>query len=216
METSSLVSFFKYVFNANNAARKRLNKVQTAEGVRQSNKQMRNTLKLVFGHAEGMSCEVQFKFIRPDWGKGYTRAGIAHLWFESTHPFEDGNGRIGRAVAESTLARTISTPTFSALSKLLLRHRKNYCAKLEAASTTLAIDDWLSWFADRALEAQKSADKLVRFLIEKTRFMDRLRNALNERQEKVLLRMLAEGPDGFTGAKAPATTPRSPVLRPRP
>jgi Fic family protein len=127
------------------------------------------------------------------------RAGIAHLWFESIHPFEDGNGRIGRAIAESALARAISTPTFSALSKALLSHRKDYYATLEAASSTLTIDAWLGWFADRALEAQKSADELVRFLIEKTRFMDRLRGALNERQEKVLLRMLAEGPDGFTG-----------------
>jgi Fic family protein len=128
-----------------------------------------------------------------------TRAGIAHLWFESIHPFEDGNGRIGRAIAESALARAISTPTFSALSKSLLKHRKDYYANLEAASTTLVIDDWLSWFADRALEAQESADELVRFLIEKTRFMDRLRGSLNERQEKALLRMLAEGPEGFTG-----------------
>jgi len=128
-----------------------------------------------------------------------TRAGIAHLWFESIHPFEDGNGRIGRAIAESALARAISTPTFSALSQSLLRHRKDYYAMLEKASTTLVIDAWLSWFADRALEAQKSADELVRFLIEKTRFMDRLRGTLNERQEKVLLRMLAEGPEGFTG-----------------
>lgn len=127
------------------------------------------------------------------------RAGIAHLWFESIHPFEDGNGRIGRAIAESALAQAVSTPTFSALSKSLLKHRKDYYAKLEAASTTLVIDDWLSWFADRALEAQKSADELVRFLIEKTRFMDRLRDMLNERQEKVLLRMLAEGPEGFMG-----------------
>ncbi|MEO1987664.1 MAG: Fic family protein [Martelella sp.] len=135
----------------------------------------------------------------PDPLAALTRAGIAHLWFESIHPFEDGNGRIGRAIAESALARAISTPTFSALSKSLLKHRKDYYARLEAASTTLVVDDWLLWFADRALEAQKSADELVRFLIEKTRFMDRLRGALNERQEKVLLRMLAEGPEGFNG-----------------
>lgn len=135
----------------------------------------------------------------PDPLPALSRAGVAHLWFESIHPFEDGNGRIGRAIAESALARAISTPTFSALSKSLLRHRKDYYVMLEVASTTLVIDDWLSWFADRALEAQKSADELVRFLIEKTRFMDRLRGALNERQEKVLLRMLTEGPEGFTG-----------------
>lgn len=133
-----------------------------------------------------------------------SRAGVAHLWFESIHPFEDGNGRIGRAIAESVLARAISTPTFNALSKSLLKHRKDYYGMLEAASKTLAIDDWLSWFADRALEAQASADALVRFLIEKTRFMDTLRDQLNERQEKALLRMLAEGPEGFTGGLSAA------------
>lgn len=69
-----------------------------------------------------------------------TRAGIAHLWFESIHPFEDRNGRIGRAIAENLLARAISTPTFSALSKSLLKHRKDYYAMLERASTTLVIE----------------------------------------------------------------------------
>jgi Fic family protein len=128
-----------------------------------------------------------------------TRAGIAHLWFESIHPFEDGNGRIGRAIAESVLACAISTPTFSALSRSLLKHRRDYYFMLETASRTLEIDGWLSWFADRALEAQQSADDLVRFLIAKTRLMDGLRGMLNDRQEKVLLRMLAEGPDGFIG-----------------
>ncbi len=87
---------------------------------------------------------------------------------------------------------------------MLLRHRKEYYAVLETASTTLVIDDWLSWFADRALEAQKSADELVRFLIEKTRLMDRLRGTLNERQEKALLRVLAEGPEAFTGGLSAA------------
>lgn len=135
----------------------------------------------------------------PDPLPALSRAGIAHLWFESIHPYEDGNGRIGRAIAESALARAISTPTFNAMSKSLLKHRKEYYARLEAASITLAIDEWLSWFADCALEAQKSADDLVRFLIAKTRFMDRLRNRLNERQEKALLRMFAEGPEGFRG-----------------
>ncbi|MFP5076960.1 Fic family protein [Rhizobium sp. YIM 134829] len=128
-----------------------------------------------------------------------TRAGIAHLWFESIHPFEDGNGRVGRALAESVLALAVSSPTFCGLSKVLLRHRKAYYAQLEAASTTLAIDEWLSWVADRALESQEGADQLVSFVLEKARIMDRLRGTLNSRQEKVLLRMFEAGPEGFEG-----------------
>lgn len=128
-----------------------------------------------------------------------TRAGVAHLWFESIHPFEDGNGRIGRAIAESALSRAVSMPTFTALSNALLRHRKDYYSILEHNSTTLSVDGWLAWFAERALEAQSEADELVRFLIDKTRLMDRLRRTINARQEKALLRILAAGPAGFKG-----------------
>lgn len=148
-----------------------------------------------------------------------TRAGIAHLWFESIHPFEDGNGRIGRAIAEKALAQALDAPTLTALAKTIHRHHRNYYEALHRASRTLEIDDWLSWFGEIVLRAQDRTLKEVRFLIAKTRLFDRLQGQINERQEKALVRMFAEGVDGFkdglsahnyqsiTGA-APATITR--------
>lgn len=128
-----------------------------------------------------------------------TRAGIAHLWLESIHPFEDGNGRIGRAIAEKALAQSLEGPTLTALAETINRHRKDYYAELQLASQSNAIDKWLAWFADIVLEAQERTLTRVRFLIGKTRLLDRLNGRINARQEKVLLRMMSEGPDGFRG-----------------
>ena len=128
-----------------------------------------------------------------------TRAAIAHLWFETIHPFEDGNGRLGRAIAEKALAQSLEAPTLTALATTINRNRKAYYAELHRASRTNQIDDWLAWFAAIVLEAQARTIATIQFLIEKTRLLDRLRDRINERQEKILIRMLAEGPDGFTG-----------------
>lgn len=127
------------------------------------------------------------------------RAGIAHIWFESIHPFEDGNGRIGRAIAEKALAQTIKQPSLTALAETIHWHRKDYYDHLHRGSITNQIDEWLVWFADIAVEAQERTMARVQFLITKTRMLDRLRGHINERQEKALLRMFAEGPDGFKG-----------------
>jgi Fic family protein len=128
-----------------------------------------------------------------------TRAAISHLWFESIHPFEDGNGRIGRAIAEKALAQSLEAPTLTALAETIHRHRRDYYEQLHRASQSNRIDSWLAWFADMVLEAQKRTLARIRFLIDKTRLLDRLRDQLNVRQEKALLRMFAEGPDGFKG-----------------
>jgi Fic family protein len=128
-----------------------------------------------------------------------TRAAIAHLWFETIHPFEDGNGRLGRAIAEKALAQSLEAPTLTALAATINRHRKAYYAELQRASRSNEITGWLSWFAAIVLEAQTRTIDSIRFLIEKTRLLDRLRGTINNRQEKALLRMMAEGPDGFAG-----------------
>ncbi len=148
-----------------------------------------------------------------------TRAGIAHVYFESIHPFEDGNGRIGRAIAEKALAQALGHPTLTALSATILRRRKAYYAALEAANKHNEVTEWLCWFASIAIEAQQRAIAHADFLIEKTRLLDRLRGHLNSRQEKALQRMLREGPEGFKGGMSagnyaaitgasPATTTR--------
>lgn len=128
-----------------------------------------------------------------------TRAGVAHLYFESVHPFEDGNGRIGRAISEKALAQALGRPTLVALAATILRRRKAYYRALEAATRSNEITAWLRWFAGTAIEAQRRSRASVEFLIDKTRLLDRLRGQLNARQEKALLRVLREGPDGFAG-----------------
>jgi Fic family protein len=148
-----------------------------------------------------------------------TRAGIAHLYFESIHPFEDGNGRIGRAVAEKALAQSLGQPTLTALAATILARRKNYYDALEAANKENEITRWLMWFAGIAIEAQRRTIARVEFLIDKTKLLDRLKGQLNERQEKALLRLFREGPEGFKGGlsagkystitgASPATTTR--------
>jgi Fic family protein len=128
-----------------------------------------------------------------------TRAGIAHLYFICIHPFEDGNGRIGRAIAEKVLAQSLGHPTLTALAATILAKRNAYYAALEANNKHQKITPWLACFAATAIEAQRRSISLVDFLIDKTRLLDRLRDQLNERQKKALLRMLREGPKGFEG-----------------
>jgi len=147
------------------------------------------------------------------------KAGIAHLYFESIHPFEDGNGRIGRAIAEKALAQSLGQPTLTALAATILARRKSYYEALEAANKENDITRWLMWFAGVAIEAQRRTIALVEFLIDKTKLLDRLKGQLNARQEKAVLRMFREGPDGFKGGlsagkystitgTSPATTTR--------
>jgi Fic family protein len=128
-----------------------------------------------------------------------TRAGIAHLYFESIHPFEDGNGRIGRVIAEKALAQSLGRATLTALAATILVKRRSYYEALEAANKRNEITDWLAWFAATGLEAQQRTLSQVEFLIDKTKLLDRLRGQLNPRQETVLLRMFREGPQGFKG-----------------
>lgn len=132
------------------------------------------------------------------------RAGIAHLWFESIHPFEDGNGRLGRAVAEKALAQCLDAPAITALAEIIQRNRKAYYEHLHRASLSNQIDVWLNWFADIAVAAQQRTIERVQFLIAKSRLFDRLQGQINPRQEKALLRMFAEGPDGFRGGLSAA------------
>ena len=128
-----------------------------------------------------------------------TRAGIGHLYFESIHPFEDGNGRIGRTLAEKSLAQNIGQPTLIALAHTIEQHRKAYYDQLEIHQGTLDVTDWLVYFAETIISAQQTTLGRVAFHIAKAHFYDRCRDKLNERQEKVVARLFREGPGGFTG-----------------
>jgi len=128
-----------------------------------------------------------------------TRSGLAHLYFVCIHPFEDGNGRIGRAISEMALSHGLGEPALLALSQTIQSDRKRYYAMLEQSNKELEVTAWLEYFAETVLDAQAYALRLVDFLIAKTRLYDRLLGSLNERQEKVLARMFREGVEGFKG-----------------
>ncbi len=133
-----------------------------------------------------------------------TKAGLAHFYFVCIHPYEDGNGRVGRAIAEKALAQTLKAPSLVALSQMIARRRRAYYDALEAANRSLEVTPWLIWFAETTLAAQTlSEHKLIR-LIDKTRMLDRLRGQLNTRQEKALLRLFRAEPDGFEGGLSAA------------
>ena len=90
-------------------------------------------------------------------------------------------------------------PSLTALAATILVRRKAYYDALEAANKDNNVTPWLCWFAGIAVEAQRRTEARVEFLIDKTHLLGRLRGELNERQEKALLRMLREGPEGFKG-----------------
>ena len=128
-----------------------------------------------------------------------TRAGIAHLYFATIHPFEDGNGRIARALAEKSLSQALGQPSLIALSQTLQKDRKSYYDALQRSSRTNEITPWLVYFGETILRAQETTQRMIEFLIQKTKLYDRVKNRLNERQKKALSRIFREGIEGFKG-----------------
>jgi Fic family protein len=128
-----------------------------------------------------------------------SRAAIAHVYFESVHPFEDGNGRIGRVLVEKILSQEVGMPVLIAVSKILERRKKEYYTALEKCNKTLDIQPWIHFFSQVILKAQKESLNLLFFLIKKAKMLSTLSGQINTRQEKTLLRMFAEGLDGFKG-----------------
>jgi len=127
------------------------------------------------------------------------RAGMAHLYFVSIHPFEDGNGRIARALAEKALAQCLGQPSLILLAGCIQENRRPYYDALEKANKQNEITGWLHYFGETILTAQKATRQRVEFIIEKAKLYERTAGKLNARQEKALARVFAEGPKGFTG-----------------
>ncbi len=126
------------------------------------------------------------------------RAAIAHLYFVTIHPFEDGNGRIARAITDMLLANSEgSSQRFYSMSSQINSERKNYYKILEATQKgDLDIIDWLSWFLDCLGRAMKGSEKILSTVLAKANFWKKFANeAFNDRQKKIVNRML----DGFEG-----------------
>lgn len=131
--------------------------------------------------------------------KAPVRSAIAHLYFESIHPFEDGNGRIGRALSEKALSQGLGRPALLSLSRTIEARRKEYYDALKEGQQSNEITPWVTWFVHIVLEAQVQAEEQIDFTLKKTTLFDRMKDQLNERQVQVLRRMLDEGPKGFEG-----------------
>ena len=131
---------------------------------------------------------------------GPVRAGVAHAWFEMIHPFDDGNGRVGRAIAEHALSQDLGFPALGGLSSAIAEHRKDYYAELQAVSQgDMDLTRWLGFFTGMVNEGQQLAKQQVDFVLDKTRFYDAHGDELNERQARVVARIFAQGPKGFDG-----------------
>lgn len=126
------------------------------------------------------------------------KAGIAHLWFVTIHPFDDGNGRIARAIADLALARAEGTAQrFYSMSAQIRTERKAYYDMLERAQKgDLDITPWLSWFIGCLARAFDGAETILASVMRKARFWESVAGQpLNDRQRKVINRLL----DGFEG-----------------
>ena len=126
------------------------------------------------------------------------KAGLAHLWLVTLHPFDDGNGRIARGVGDLFLARADGSPQrFYSLSAQIQRERKAYYNILERTQKqSLDVTEWLAWFLNALHRAVDEAQHTLNAVLAKTRFWQRWATTpLNERQVKLVNRML----DGFEG-----------------
>ncbi len=130
------------------------------------------------------------------------KAAIAHLWFETLHPLDDGNGRVGRALIEMILAKDEnSSLRFYSLSSQIMRQRRHYYAALGQATTgDLDITAWLQWFLQCFTEAINTSLDTIENIKQKNLFWQHhAETQLNARQCKVLNKLLDIGQEGFTG-----------------
>ena len=127
------------------------------------------------------------------------RAAIAHIYFETIHPFEDGNGRVGRALVEKSLSQSLEKRALISISQVITKRKKEYYVELCECNKTLDVGRWVIFFAGVIVQAQEESLSLINFLMTKSKLMNELKGRINQRQEKVLLRMFAEGIKVFSG-----------------
>lgn len=123
------------------------------------------------------------------------KAGISHLWFVTIHPFEDGNGRIARAIGDMALARADGTPDrFYSLSSQIDAERKDYYHQLEKQQRSIPeITEWLDWFLDCLGRAISGAETILAQVLFKGKFWNKVnQKPVNERQRLIINRMLAD------------------------
>lgn len=132
---------------------------------------------------------------------GIVRAGLAHIWFECIHPFEDGNGRVGRAIIDLALAQDAKAATrIHSISSQLNANRSEYYDALNSAQRSNDVTDWMQWFSGAFTRSCHRSNEVIDESIARSRFWnDHSEVRLNDRQRKVLNKLLDAGPGGFSG-----------------
>ena len=128
-----------------------------------------------------------------------TRASLAHLYFVCIHPYEDGNGRISRALVEKTLSQYQKSPALTNLSRTIMISRKSYYDALERNNQRLEVTDWIMYLGQSIIDSQIHTLKKVDLTIQKTKLYDQYRGQINDRQVKIIEKLFAAEPEGFAG-----------------
>ena len=162
--------------------------------------------------AEGLADQVDaflnwFNQTQPQLGPqpmdGLVRAAVSHLWFETLHPFDDGNGRIGRAILQLALGQDMGQPgRIVTLSRQIESCKDRYYSELEQAQRSQSVDvtAWVEWMLEQVTLANEFANRTIDSSIQRIRFQARMAACtLNERQQKTMKKLLDAGPQGFEG-----------------
>jgi len=128
-----------------------------------------------------------------------TRAGIAHLHAVSIHPYEDGNGRMVRALVEKALSQSLGEPALSGLSRQIAVKKSLYYDALERNNQNLEITEWLVYFGKALIEAKLYVLASVERVLQKAALFSKFASELNERQKKAIDRLFEAEPEGFVG-----------------
>ena len=162
--------------------------------------------------AEGMADQVDafltwFNQTNPSAGSrpmdGLVRAGLSHLWFETLHPFDDGNGRIGRAILQLALGQDMGQPgRIVTLSRQIESCKDRYYSELERAQRSKSMDvtAWVEWILEQFSLAGEFASRTIDSAIQRIQFQALMSSfPLNERQQKTMKKLLDAGPKGYEG-----------------
>jgi Fic family protein len=134
---------------------------------------------------------------------GLVRAAVSHLWFETLHPFDDGNGRIGRAILQLALGQDMGQPgRIVTLSRQIESSKDRYYSELERAQRSKSMDvtAWVEWMLEQMTLASEFANRTIDSAIQRIRFQAQMSSfSLNERQQKTMKKLLDAGPKGCEG-----------------
>lgn len=143
------------------------------------------------------------------------KAAMLHPHFESIHPFEDGNGRIGRALVAKVLAEGLGVGVVLPISTVIMRHRKDYYDEIHSASQSLDWTNWARFFIPVLSETLTDFLTAAQFVADKGEYLARYESRISERAKKVIVRMFRDGPHGVAaGLSAAKWTRMTKVSKP--